>query len=155
MQEFGEHPSFSGIRSDCRSIVEVLKTDLRAQFRDAEVTSAELKEAFTLLCKLGEPVPSLASAYLDNHRLKLAADLERLSDRIGSDSSNSSEPIQHFIEVCCNTVLNNVALTIATYHNIFADGPASDSRSWSFGKNSRFCVKIINNYLRTLSRSLK
>ena len=133
----------------------MLKTDLRAQFRDAEVTSAELKEAFTLLCKLGEPVPSLASAYLDNHRLKLAADLERLSDRIGSDSSNSSEPIQHFIEVCCNTVLNNVALTIATYHNIFADGPASDSRSWSFGKNSRFCVEIINNYLRTLSRSLK
>jgi hypothetical protein len=32
---------------------------------------------------------------------------------------NNGEVVLIFIEKCCNTALNNVALTIATFNNIF------------------------------------
>lgn len=37
LEEFGDHPSFSGIRSDCQNIVGALKQDLMKQFNESEV----------------------------------------------------------------------------------------------------------------------
>ena len=37
LKEFGDHPSFSGIQSDCRGIVVTLKKHLKEQFHKAEV----------------------------------------------------------------------------------------------------------------------
>lgn len=37
LEEFGGHPSFNGIKSDCHSIVQTLKARLREQFTLSEV----------------------------------------------------------------------------------------------------------------------
>ena len=38
LQEFGTHPSFNGIQTDCQSIVTELKNSLKDQFSQAEVS---------------------------------------------------------------------------------------------------------------------
>jgi len=37
LQEFGAHPSFNGIQTDCQSIVVELKDNIKEQFNQAEV----------------------------------------------------------------------------------------------------------------------
>lgn len=93
----------------------------------AQVTSAELKESVELLGILGESKAVLAADFLVNNRLKLKDDLRQLSSHEGSTSTNG-ELVLHFIDACCNTVLNNVALTIATFNNLFTSGATSENR---------------------------
>ncbi|XP_046444096.1 vacuolar protein sorting-associated protein 51 homolog isoform X3 [Daphnia pulex] len=118
LQDFGDHPSFSGIQSDCKEIVETLRKCLKVQFSRAEVTSQELEESASLLCKLGESSTDLAREFLEINKVRLEKDLEDLSSYVWS-GENNGEVVLIFIEKCCNTALNNVALTIATFNNIF------------------------------------
>ena len=155
LEEFGEHPSFSGIKSDCQSIVSTLKSKLKEQFVQAEVsyyfsirllfsndsglknkyllffqvTSRELEESVSLLCKLNESSSDLAQQFIVINRARLEKDLESISSNIAA--GGAEDAVQLLVEKSCNTVLNNVALTTATFNNIFATSP-SDIKGYAF-----------------------
>lgn len=126
LQEFGAHPSFNGIQTDCQSIVVELKDNIKEQFNQAEVTSSELKESVALLKKLGEPSSELATQFLVNSKDRLEKDLSNLI--IEHTSDDNEDPILIFFENCCNNALNNVALTIATYNDIFLITSTDDNK---------------------------
>lgn len=84
-----------------------------------QVTSAELKESAGLLITLGEPNANLAAQFLTNCCVKLEKDTDQLSQQ-QSRVENNGDVVLQFIDSCCNCVLNNVALTVATYNNVFA-----------------------------------
>lgn len=126
LKDFGDHPSFSGIQSDCQEIVTTLRKCLKDQFVRAEVTSRELEESVTLLSKLGESSTSLALEFTVINKGRLEKDLDDLSSYTTS-GENNGEAVLAFIEKCCNTALNNAALTIATFNNIFPLASAKDN----------------------------
>ena len=166
LQEFGDHPSFSGIRTDCQNIVQILKVNLWSQFKETEVspflshswvefqlspiflqvTSPELKESVTLLCALGESSSLLAEEYLTHNRLRLESDLEQLAAH-ESTATENGEKVLYFIDACCNSVLNNVALTIATFNNIFAPAPGNGNK-----EIVAMAAKIINDLCPVVER---
>jgi hypothetical protein len=90
------------------------------------VTSNELEESASLLCKLGESSTDLAREFLEINKVRLEKDLEDLS-LYAFSGENNGEVVLMFIEKCCNTVLNNVALTIATFNNIFPSDSSKDN----------------------------
>lgn len=96
-------------------------------FYFCKVTSPELEESVILLCQLGEGTSDLASQFLDIHKIKLEGDLENISFHTASNEK-SGDDILAFVEKCCNSVLNNVALTIATYNNIFPSASLNENK---------------------------
>jgi len=91
-----------------------------------QVTSSELKESVALLKKLGEPSSELATQFLVNSKDRLEKDLSNLI--IEHTSDDNEDPILIFFENCCNNALNNVALTIATYNDIFLITSTDDNK---------------------------
>lgn len=71
-----------------------------------------------LLCKLGESTASLENEYLEISRCRLEKCL------LDFDSSEIPNPTEHssvelVVEKCCNSCLNNIAITVATFNNVF------------------------------------
>lgn len=79
-----------------------------------------------LLKKLGEPSSELATQFLANSKSRLEKDLENLV--IEHTPENNEDPVLIFFESCCNNALNNVALTIATYNDIFLTDSMDDNK---------------------------
>lgn len=57
LKDFGDHPSFSGIQSDCQEIVVTLRNRLKEQFNEAEVRRYVKEIIF--LCLLTDSCPCL------------------------------------------------------------------------------------------------
>lgn len=71
------------------------------------------------MCQLGESPAELAIQFLEISQTRLNSDLEELAYFVISSDSNE-DAIPLFIEKCCNTALNHIALTVATYNNFFS-----------------------------------
>lgn len=71
------------------------------------------------MCQLGESPAELAIQFLKISQTRLNSDLEELAYFVISSDSNE-DAIPLFIEKCCNTALNHIALTVATYNNFFS-----------------------------------
>jgi hypothetical protein len=70
------------------------------------------------MCQLGESPTDLANQFLHISQTRLNIDLDELASfNILSDSNEEAIPL--FIEKCCNTALNRIALSVATYNNFF------------------------------------
>ena len=112
------------------------------------MTSPELEESASLLCKLGESPINLASQFLELNKGRLEKDLDELSS-YNVSGENNGEIVLMFIERCCNTALNNVALTIATYNNIF---PSADNEYADF--KLVFKIECVYHYLFSINRRM-
>ncbi len=53
------------------------------------------------------------------NRGRLEKDLDNLVSETTVPSDSEEDRVHLFVDQCCNSVLNNVALTIATFNNVF------------------------------------
>lgn len=72
----------------------------------------------SLLCKLNESPSELAQQFILINKGRLERDLNSISSH--TTGEGAEDAVQLLIEKSCNTVLNNVALTTATFNNLFA-----------------------------------
>ena len=86
-----------------------------------------MDESVNLLCQLGESPSELASQFILISQARLNKDLDELTSfKVQSELESTGDVISIFIEKCCNTALNHIALTVATYNNFF---PSESSRN--------------------------
>jgi len=77
-----------------------------------------LEQSVVLMCQLGESPAELAIQFLQISQTRLNTDLDDLASfNISSESNEDVIPL--FIEKCCNSALNHIALTVATFNNFF------------------------------------
>lgn len=113
MQQYGDLPSFQGIKTDCESILKELKTELRKQFCNSHASAKELTESVDLLLQLDEPPKELCLEFLSCAEKRLSEQLVMLKDQ------SEQRDIIEFVELGCSGFLSDLCLVIASFHDMF------------------------------------
>lgn len=121
LQEYGDLPSFQGIKSDCASILEELKLELRKQFSNPEATTKELTESVDLLLQLDEPAKELCSEFLTCSGKRLTEQLVMLKDQ------SEQRDIIEFVDLGCSGFLSDLCLVVASFHDMFLNRISTDN----------------------------
>ncbi|KAJ8944212.1 hypothetical protein NQ318_014574 [Aromia moschata] len=121
LQQYGDLPSFQGIKTDCESILTELKTELRKQFCNPRASAKELAESVDLLLQLDEPAKELCLEFLSCAEKRLSEQLVMLKDQI------EQRDIIEFVDLGCSGFLSDLCLVVASFHDMFINRVNSDS----------------------------
>nr|XP_023029849.1 vacuolar protein sorting-associated protein 51 homolog [Leptinotarsa decemlineata] len=113
LQQYGDMPSFQGIKSDCESILIELKAELRIQFSNSNASAKELAESVDLLLQLDEPAKELCTEFLSCAEKRLGEQLVMLKDQI------EQRDIIEFVDLGCSGFLSDLCLVVASFHDMF------------------------------------
>ncbi|KAG5884587.1 hypothetical protein JTB14_032681 [Gonioctena quinquepunctata] len=113
LQQYGDMPSFQGIKSDCESILTELKSELRTQFSDPKASAKELAESVDLLLQLDEPAKELCLEFLSCAEKRLGEQLVMLKDQ------SEQRDIIEFVDLGCSGFLSDLCLVVASFHDMF------------------------------------
>lgn len=113
LQQYGDTPSFQGIKSDCESILVELKSELRKQFCNPKATAKELAESVDLLLQLDEPAKELCLEFLSCSEKSLVEQLVMLKDQ------SEQRDIIEFVDLGCSGFLSDLCLVVASFHDMF------------------------------------
>ncbi|XP_018567951.1 vacuolar protein sorting-associated protein 51 homolog [Anoplophora glabripennis] len=121
LQQYGDLPSFQGIKTDCESILKELKTELRKQFCNSNASAKELTESVDLLLQLDEPAKELCLEFLSCAEKRLSEQLVMLKDQ------SEQRDIIEFVELGCSGFLSDLCLVIASFHDMFINRVNADN----------------------------
>lgn len=121
LQQYGDMPSFQGIKGDCEIIVTDLKRELRKQFSNPNASAKELTEAVDLLLKLDEPAKELCMEFLSCAEKRLAEQLVMLKDQ------SEQRDIIEFVDLGCSGFLSDLCLIVASFHDMFINRVHTES----------------------------
>ncbi|XP_030746531.1 vacuolar protein sorting-associated protein 51 homolog [Sitophilus oryzae] len=113
LQQYGDLPAFQGIKSDCVSILEELKDELRKQFSNPSASTRELMESVDLLLQLEEPAKELCLEFLSSAEKRLSEQLVILKDQ------SEQRDIVEFVDLGCSGFLSDLCLIIASFNDMF------------------------------------
>lgn len=113
LQQYGDLPSFQGIKSDCEIILEDLKKELRKQFSNPTASAKELTESVDLLLQLEEPPKELCTEFLVCAEKRLSEQLVMLKDQ------SEQRDIIEFVDLGCSGFLSDLCLVVASFHDMF------------------------------------
>ncbi|CAG9822027.1 unnamed protein product [Phaedon cochleariae] len=113
LQQYGDMPSFQGIKSDCESILTELKTELRKQFANPNASAKDLAESVDLLLQLEEPPKELCLEFLSCAEKRLSEQLVMLKDQ------SEQRDIIEFVDLGCSGFLSDLCLVVASFHDMF------------------------------------
>lgn len=113
LQQYGDLPSFQGIKSDCEIILEELKKELRKQFSNPNASAKDLTESVDLLLQLEEPAKELCVEFLSCAEKRLSEQLVMLKDQ------SEQRDIIEFVDLGCSGFLSDLCLVVASFHDMF------------------------------------
>lgn len=113
LQQYGDTPSFQGIKSDCESILTELKSELRKQFCNPKATAKELAESVDLLLQLDEPAKELCLDFLSCAEKRLSEQLVLLKDQ------SEQRDVIEFVDLGCSGFLSDLCLVVTSFHDMF------------------------------------
>ncbi|XP_065826361.1 vacuolar protein sorting-associated protein 51 homolog [Oscarella lobularis] len=119
LDHFQHMPSFHGIQQDCQKIVQEIRVKLSRQLSDESATSAQLSECVDLLLQLKEPAEDLCNQFLARSKLKLDAELAKLSRSSEQEDSDYLSDILQYVDCGCNGFLSNLSLVIVAFQDLF------------------------------------
>jgi hypothetical protein len=119
LAQYQHMPSFSGIHSDCQSIVARLKTDLKNRLDDPNSTTSMTAETVDLLLALNEPPSQLCHQFLDNSRRQLEKDLAVIAAESEKEGKGGAMEIVEYVNVVCSGFLANLSLVIQSCYDMF------------------------------------
>ncbi|XP_014255952.1 vacuolar protein sorting-associated protein 51 homolog [Cimex lectularius] len=148
LDHYAHLESFSGIRTDCLSIIDQLKEKLHEQFKSKEATPKELTESVELLLKLDEPVQSLYSQYLEHAASRLHDNIFIL------ESENTGDDLVDFVNIANKGFLCELCLVVTSYKNVFistpADGTSHEDAEDAGRRLSEFIFEQMEKFLECI-----
>lgn len=115
LQQYGDQPSFHGIREDCDQIVEQLKGHLKKDFQMAGKSAQSLTEIGELLLILGERPSVLSKEMLQSANQRLheqIAEIDLLQDQIDRN-------MIEFVDIGIDGFLSDLTLVVTAYYDMF------------------------------------
>ncbi|CAI8052278.1 Vacuolar protein sorting-associated protein 51 homolog [Geodia barretti] len=119
LAQYQHMPSFSGIQSDCQSIVARLKSDLKNRLDDPNSTTSMTAETVDLLLALNEPPSQLCHQFLDNSQRQLEKDLAVIAAESEKEGERGAMDIVEYVNVVCSGFLANLSLVIQSCYDMF------------------------------------
>ncbi|KAJ8968155.1 hypothetical protein NQ314_002412 [Rhamnusium bicolor] len=113
LQQYGDLPSFQGIKTDCESILKELKMELRKQFCNPNASAKELTESVDLLLQLNEPAKELCLEFLSCAEKRLSEQLVLLKDQ------SEQRDIIDFVDLGCTGFLSDLCLVVTSFYDMF------------------------------------
>lgn len=120
LQQYGNMPSFRGIQSDCETMLEEIKRELRTQFSDPDASAKQLAESVELLLQLDEPAKELCTEFLACAEKRLGEQLVMLRDQ------SEQREITEFVDLGCSGFLSDLCLVVASFHDMFINRSSTD-----------------------------
>lgn len=120
LQQYGNMPSFQGIKEDCEGILSELKGELRKQFDNSAASTKELAESVDLLLQLDEPAKELCVDFLASAEKRLAEQLVILKDQ------SEHKDIGEFVDLGCAGFLSDLCVIVASFHDMFVNRAADN-----------------------------
>lgn len=114
-------PSFQGIKADCETILQELKTQLRNQFNNSDASAKRLAESVDLLLQLDEPAKELCLEFLTCAEKRLSEQLVMLRDQ------SEQRDITEFVDLGCSGFLSDLCLVVASFHDMFINRMNTDN----------------------------
>lgn len=112
LEQYGNQPSFQGIREDCHLIMEDLKMRLKKKFQMAGFTAQSLTETGELLLQLGEKPTDLSREILQFATQRLHEQLVILQDQ-------SDRDMIEFVDMSIAGFMNDLVLVVTSYSDMF------------------------------------
>lgn len=146
LQNYGDHPSFQGIREDCLDMVNQMKEDLRQEFQMSGQSAESLTRCGELLLHLGERPSHLSKTMLTNANQRLYEQIVMLQDQTDRD-------ILEFIDLGIDGFLNDLNLVVSSYTEMFLFKDYLDTEADDFQETCRTDLDafISGNMLKYLS----
>lgn len=138
LHQYGNLPSFQGIKTDCESILADLKVELSKQFSKPQATARELAESVDLLLQLDEPAIELCSQFLVCAEARLAEQLVMLKDE------SEQRDLTEFVDLSCSGFLNDLCLVVASFHDMFVNRASDHHHNQLDNVDNRWEFKKFN-----------
>jgi hypothetical protein len=119
LEQYQHMPSFSGIQSDCQSIVARLKAVLKKRLDDPNSTTGMTAETVDLLLELNEPPSQLCRQFLDNSQRQLERDLTAIAAESEKEGEEVAMDIVGYVNMVCSGFLGNLSLVIQSCYDMF------------------------------------
>lgn len=154
LQHYGDHPSFQGIREDCLSMVDKMRTHLRHEFQMSGQSAESLTKCGELLLHLGERPSQMSKSMLANANQRLYEQIVMLQDQTDRD-------MLEFIDLCIDGFLNDLNLVVSSYTDMFLrNSDYSDSEPDDFQETCRadldaFISSNMQKYLQLIGERVE
>lgn len=143
-EQYGEQPSFEGIRKDCDLIMAELKKQLRQEFHSASKTAETITRIGELLLQLDEKASDLAAEMLMSASKRLHEQIVMLQDQTERD-------MIEFVDMGIDGFLSDLTLVVSAYYDMFVGKQYEDERDdfqeQALGELNVFLNKNIEKYL--------
>lgn len=164
--KYSGHASFSSINRECEELVQELRHQLYAIFRNRTSSTRQLAECIDYFNMLDEPAQNLWDEFLVNADERLRDDLRLLEDQLVLAEKHAKlaggEPTQdilEFVDSGCK-FLSSICLVIASYTDMFIANK-SDGRTTLLDcelaqdKVEAFTANLMQSYFDTVSRRVE
>ncbi|XP_025833806.1 vacuolar protein sorting-associated protein 51 homolog [Agrilus planipennis] len=155
LQQYGNLPSFEGIKTDCEIILTELKNELRNQFNNSEASAKALAESVDLLLQLEEPAKELCVEFLSCAEKRLNEQLVILRDQ------SEQRDIIEFVDLGCSGFLSDLCLVVASFHDMFINRAARDNienseifESFAAKELNIFIIEKMNKYFELVQNKV-
>lgn len=139
LDQYGNMPSFQGIRKDCEDILEELKSRLRTQFHKRDASTKSVADNVDLLLQLKEPADTLCAEFLMHAEGRLTEQLESLKNMCEND-------IIEFVDMASSGFLSDLCLIVSSYNNMFMNRSCIDDNELADDFDTKALVRL-NNFI--------
>uniref|UniRef100_A0A1I8N667 Vacuolar protein sorting-associated protein 51 homolog n=2 Tax=Musca domestica TaxID=7370 RepID=A0A1I8N667_MUSDO len=143
-EQYGQQPSFDGIRKDCDIIMADLKQKLRAEFHMSGKTAETLTKMGDLLLQLDEKPSDMAAEMLVCASKRLHEQIVMLQDQTERD-------MIEFVDLGIDGFLRDLTLVVTAYYDMFVakhyDGERDDFQEVALKELNSFLNENIDKYM--------
>lgn len=139
LEQYGNQPSFQGIREDCHHIMEDLKVRLKKKFQMAGFTAQSLTETGELLLQLGEKPTDLSREILQFASQRLHEQIVILQDQTDRD-------MIEFVDMSIAGFMNDLVLVVTSYTDMFLSKANGGENGTHFEDLNSFVTKNWEKY---------